>query len=79
MTTFDEAAHIAQLGYPDEKQQAMMADMQRELETEPQIGRDMFDKDRANICYDCRGQKITALTPKRLYEGRRLCACDTEE
>lgn len=75
MTSFDEAARIAQQGFPDIKSQNMMADVQREL---PQLGRDMFDKDRANICPDCRGRKITALTPKWLYEGRTLCTCDTE-
>ena len=75
MTTFDEAARIAQQGYPDAKQQAMMADVQREL---PQLGRDMFDKDRANSCPECRATKTTALTPKKMYEGRTLCTCETE-
>ena len=42
----------------------------------PRIPEDMFDENRANICQDCRGLKVTDLTPSRMFKNRDICSCD---
>ena len=43
-----------------------------------EIPEDMFDENRANICQDCRGLKVTEKTPSRAFKDRDICECQGE-
>ena len=52
----------------------IVTDVQRAIAA--QVGRHMFDANRANICQDCRGLKVTNRTPSRMFKNRTICNCN---